>query len=85
MTTIDVIMKAFQNEESLNFEGIFSFLEKEFKPLWEQEATTKNITYENLLVKKRGEVYKLLTIHGDFVKLKENKWTTYKLKMENSL
>lgn len=85
MTTINLIENSFKNEDILDFKEIFKVLENEFRPSWELEASKKEISYEDLLTKKRGEIYKLLTIHGDFVKLKDNKWTTYKAKIENSL
>lgn len=81
MKSILSVIKKFMLEdknqgESFSFDTLFEQVEKALSPEW---AKRNDIDFDEIILKKKGETYKLLTIDGSFIrnddgsfKLKEN-------------
>ena len=69
---IDFMTKTKRND--LTFDEIFNQVEKELSAEWAKDTTQD---FDDIILNKKGETYKLLTIDGDFVR---NDDGTFKLK-----
>lgn len=69
---IDFMKKTKRND--LTFDEIFNQVEKELSGEWAKDTTQD---FDDIILNKKGETYKLLTIDGDFVR---NDDGTFKLK-----
>lgn len=70
MKSILSIIKDFMKKEgnvgvSFTFDQIFEQVEKALSPEW---AKNKNIDFDEMVLNKKGETYKLLTIDGSFIR-----------------
>ena len=74
LSMIDIAKEAIGNS-SKTFDEIFSTVSKKLLNNWKLEAS-KNISENELLEKKRGEFYKLLTIDSRFFRNNDGTWTT---------
>lgn len=80
MKTILDIIKNYMNKskrDDFTFDEIFEQVEKELSGEW---AKSINKDFDDILIDKKGETYKLLTIDGGFVR---NEDGTFKLKNHN--
>ncbi|WP_027333980.1 DNA-directed RNA polymerase subunit delta [Mycoplasma elephantis] len=73
-TMVDVAIEYLNSHGQDNFENIFTAVKKEFQEKWQNEAKKNNLTMEEILVKKTGEFYKLLTVYAKFTHLGNNEW-----------
>ena len=73
LSMIDIAKEAIGNS-SKTFDEIFSTVSKKLLNNWKLEAG-ENISENELLEKKRGEFYKLLTIDSRFFRNNDGTWT----------
>ncbi|MEE3928069.1 hypothetical protein V2E24_00565 [Mycoplasmopsis ciconiae] len=76
-TMLDVALSVVNNKESdaYEFEDIFENVENELMDRWNQELVNDKLTYAKLRVKKMGELYRLLTVDGRFVRNNDGTWS----------
>ncbi|UWD34251.1 DNA-directed RNA polymerase subunit delta [Mesomycoplasma molare] len=80
MKTMIVLAKEIlEKEREMEFEKIFSHIQEKLQEKWNVSlnANEEN-AIENLLVKKRGELYRLLTVDSNFKRLNDGRWTLKK-------
>ncbi|QJG66949.1 hypothetical protein [Mycoplasma phocoenae] len=77
ITMLQTALDAFKKigKDSLPFESIFDFVWDFFEETWIQTYSDKKLTKEQIMQNKRGELYKLLTIDGNFQHLPNGNWT----------
>lgn len=75
-TTLSVIKEYMikNKREDYTFDEIFECIEKQLSPEWAKD-TSRDL--DDIILNKKGEVYKLLTIEGDFIR---NEDGTFKLR-----
>lgn len=79
MKTILSVIKEFMLKDknkgdSFSFDTLFDQVEKELSHEWAKQT---DIDFDDMLLKKKGETYKLLTIDGSFIR---NDDGTFKLR-----
>lgn len=79
MKTILSVIKDFMSQtknkdNSFSFDELFEQVEKNLSPEWAKQS---EIDFDDMISKKKGETYKLLTIDGSFVR---NDDGTFKLR-----
>ncbi|AZZ65435.1 hypothetical protein DMC14_001360 [Metamycoplasma phocicerebrale] len=74
-TLLDIAEDVLKEKESLDFATLFNKIKEVLFNRWRME-TNFSITDEQLLTKKRGELYRLLTIDGRFFHNIDGTWTT---------
>lgn len=77
MKTILSVIKNYMektNRDDLTFEEIFEQVEKELSAEW---AKNTSFDFDDIIINKKGETYKLLTVDGNFIR---NEDGTFKLK-----
>ena len=77
MKTILSVIKEFMNKskrDDYTFDEIFEQVEKQLSIEW---AKDNSQDFDEIIINKKGETYKLLTIDGDFIR---NEDGTFKLK-----
>lgn len=77
MKTILSVIKSYMQKnkrDDYTFDEIFNQVEKELSAEW-AKSTTQD--FDDIILNKKGETYKLLTIDGDFIR---NEDGTFKLK-----
>ncbi|WP_434337029.1 DNA-directed RNA polymerase subunit delta [Mesomycoplasma conjunctivae] len=74
-TIISVAKEFLSNKSEATFEEIFKQVQIRLMSKWEKELKGKYKNAEQILIYKRGELYKLLTIDGNFIPLGDNVWT----------
>lgn len=72
-TIISIAIEFLKKHREAAFNEIFLEIQKRLMPKWERQLP--NESAEQILIRKRGELYKLLTIDGSFTPLGENIWT----------
>ncbi|QJR43932.1 DNA-directed RNA polymerase subunit delta [Mycoplasma miroungirhinis] len=74
-TMLTISIKAFldNKKEELDFETIFQYVKKHFMEKWTIENNDL-LSEDKLLEKKRGELYKLLTVDRQFNRLADGRW-----------
>ncbi len=72
-TMIKIAYEALQNKEKMTLKQIMTAVSKELKPTWKTERP--NLSVEEITNIKLGELHKLLTISGLFLRLKDSSWT----------
>ncbi|MBU4691296.1 DNA-directed RNA polymerase subunit delta [Mycoplasma zalophi] len=74
-TMLTVSIKAFSDnkKEELSFETIFQYVKNRFIEKWTLENNGV-LSEDKLLEKKRGELYKLLTVDKTFNRLADGNW-----------
>ncbi|APJ38189.1 DNA-directed RNA polymerase subunit delta [Mycoplasmopsis pullorum] len=71
---IDVVVNGTQ--KSYKFDTIFDEIERQLKDYWEENLVTEQQSYEKLRVKKIGELYRLLTVDGRFIRNNDETWSS---------
>ncbi|AJR11897.1 Uncharacterised protein [Mesomycoplasma dispar] len=71
-TIISIAVNFLKNREQAHFSDIFLEVQTSLMAKWENQLP--NLSTEKILTLKRGELYKLLTIDGNFVALGDNNW-----------
>lgn len=73
MTVVQIAREYLEKEGNSYFEDIFQAVKNELLFKWKE--VLPHIPEEDLIIKKRGELYKILTITAQFYFFKEeNKW-----------
>ncbi|AHH45115.1 DNA-directed RNA polymerase subunit delta [Mesomycoplasma bovoculi] len=72
-TIISIAIDFLKKYKEATFDEIFIEIQKRLMPKWEKQLP--NESAEQILVRKRGELYKLLTIDGSFTPLGDNLWS----------
>ncbi len=72
-TILDIAYEELTKKEKMTLKQLFDVVSKELKPRWKQEQPS--LTVPELEKLKLGEMYKLLTIAGKFLRLKDGSWT----------
>ncbi|AAV27356.1 hypothetical protein mhp013 [Mesomycoplasma hyopneumoniae 232] len=72
-TIISIAIDFLKNRESAHFSDIFLEVQTSLMSKWENQLP--NLSTDKILTLKRGELYKLLSIDGNFVPLGDNYWT----------
>ncbi|WGI36633.1 DNA-directed RNA polymerase subunit delta [Mesomycoplasma lagogenitalium] len=76
-TMINLAKEILNNTKDLEFEEIFLYVKEHLYERWVKDLPKLSDEEEkNLLTKKRGELYKLLTVDSNFKRLNDGKWTT---------
>ncbi|MGL4343034.1 MAG: DNA-directed RNA polymerase subunit delta [Metamycoplasmataceae bacterium] len=70
----DVIHK--REGEEISFEEIYEQVEMHLMDKWKIQF--QNSTLDEIKETKKGEVYKILTVEGSFLRTPEGKWTLRK-------
>lgn len=71
-TLITSAIDALKRNSELSFDDLFNMILKDFLPKWKEELP--NLTFEGILIRKKGELYKLLTVDGHFMMVGNNIW-----------
>ncbi|AIU33820.1 DNA-directed RNA polymerase subunit delta [Metamycoplasma hominis] len=79
---VDIAKEILDRHDALDFETLFNYVKDELLERWKEELTS-SISDEELLIKKRGELYKLLTIDGRFFKKVNGLWTSKRPEFKN--
>ncbi|WP_373436250.1 DNA-directed RNA polymerase subunit delta [Metamycoplasma equirhinis] len=74
-TLVDVAKEILDTKEAMNFQDIFANVKSQLFDRWRAE-TSNNVSDDELLEKKRGELYRLLTIDGRFFHKENGEWTS---------
>ncbi|MDJ1646548.1 DNA-directed RNA polymerase subunit delta [Mycoplasma phocimorsus] len=74
-TMLSITKEFLQGKNSVDFKEIFNEVELELRDKWTLEATEKNISYEEICIKKTGELYKIMTVDKSFKYEKGNTWS----------
>ena len=82
ITMADVAKKILGNSKGMQFSEIFEETKKILYATWRAESS-EEISDEDLLVKKQGEMYKLFTIDGRFFRNSDGTWTAIRPKIIN--
>ncbi|MCP4336938.1 MAG: DNA-directed RNA polymerase subunit delta [Mycoplasma sp.] len=72
-TMLKIAYKVLKEKEKMTLKQIMSAVEKELKPIWKTERP--EMLVDDILKIKIGELHKLLTIDGKFLRLKDSSWT----------
>ncbi|MBN3534928.1 DNA-directed RNA polymerase subunit delta [Mycoplasma procyoni] len=76
-TMIQLAIDSLENGKQLQFEEIFDYVKANLYDKWISQYS--NISEEEeyeMLTRKRGELYKLLTVDSHFRRLNDGSWTT---------
>ncbi|MBG0730507.1 DNA-directed RNA polymerase subunit delta [Mycoplasma sp. 'Moose RK'] len=71
-TIISIAVEFLKTRENAHFNDIFLEVQTQLMSKWETQLPKSSP--EKILTLKRGELYKLLTIDGNFVALGDNTW-----------
>lgn len=74
-TMLSITKEFLQDRSGVDFNEIFEEVELLLRDKWTQEAINKNISYEEMCVKKTGELYKIMTVDKSFKYEKGNTWS----------
>ncbi len=72
-TMLDISYEILRETEKQTLKQIYAVVAKELKPRWKEEQS--NLTVPEIKRIKLGELYKLLTLDGRFLRTKEGSWT----------
>ncbi|QZE12532.1 DNA-directed RNA polymerase subunit delta [Mycoplasma sp. Ms02] len=80
-TMLDIALSVVCEDATLSFEfdQIFEVVENNLKEHWNNTLVSENQSYDDLRVKKMGELYRLLTVDGRFVRDKDGLWSAREL------
>lgn len=81
-TLLDVAEEILKDKQSLDFYTLFNSIQEVLLERWRNEAI-ENTSDEQILLKKRGELYRLLTIDGKFFHNADGTWTTIRPDFKN--
>ncbi|WP_215772399.1 DNA-directed RNA polymerase subunit delta [Mesomycoplasma hyorhinis] len=71
-TLITAAIEALKLNSQLSFNDLFNSILKDFLPKWKEELP--NLSFDEILIRKKGELYKLLTVDGNFTMVGDNVW-----------
>lgn len=71
-TLITAAIEALKLNSQLSFNDLFNSILKDFLPKWKEELP--NLSFDEILIRKKGELYKLLTVDGNFTMAGDNVW-----------
>ncbi|ENY53968.1 DNA-directed RNA polymerase subunit delta [Metamycoplasma alkalescens] len=74
-TLLDVVEEILDGKDNMEFAKLFDMTQKILFPRWRNE-TDPNISDDAILLRKRGELYRLLTVDGRFFHNIDGTWTT---------
>ncbi|ADE19754.1 DNA-directed RNA polymerase subunit delta [Mycoplasma crocodyli] len=61
-------------DQDYEFDQIFNHVEENLKSSWEANFVSDRNNYEQVRTKKLGELYRLLTVDGSFIRTHEGLW-----------
>lgn len=74
-TMVDIAFEFLKTREKANFADIFDVIETNFQLKWQEESENNKVDYEDIQIRKRGELYKLLTVDARFKYEQNNNWS----------
>ncbi|MBN4089289.1 hypothetical protein OF364_01420 [Mycoplasma enhydrae] len=74
-TLLNIAEDILRGRKSIEFNALFDEIKEILFERWRNE-TDPNVNDEQLLLKKRGELYRLLTVDGKFFHNADGTWTT---------
>ncbi len=72
-TMLDISYEVLAQTDKQTLKQIYTAVAKELKPRWKEEQS--NLSVPEIETNKLGELYKLLTVDGRFLRTKEGSWT----------
>ncbi|CAM9147056.1 DNA-directed RNA polymerase subunit delta [Mycoplasma marinum] len=72
-TMLDIAYESLQDVEKQTLKQLYAIVAKELKPRWKEEQS--HLSVPEIEKSKLGELYKLLTVDGRFLRTKEGSWT----------
>ncbi|WP_045433933.1 DNA-directed RNA polymerase subunit delta [Metamycoplasma canadense] len=81
-TLLDVAEENLKNNQNLDFSELFNSIKEILFERWRSE-TSETVSDEEILIRKRGELYRLLTIDGKFFRNVDGSWTTIRPDFKN--
>ncbi len=73
LSMVEIAYNALKEKEKMTLKQIMAVVEKELKPKWKAERP--KMLVDEIITIKIGELHKLLTINGQFLRLKDSSWT----------
>ncbi|MGX9358884.1 DNA-directed RNA polymerase subunit delta [Mycoplasma sp. 2575] len=81
-TLLDITEEILNEKQNLDFYNLFNSIQKILLKRWRSESIDTS-TDEEILLKKRGELYRLLTVDGRFFHNADGTWTTIRPDYKN--
>ncbi|TCG10646.1 DNA-directed RNA polymerase subunit delta [Mycoplasma todarodis] len=72
-TMLDITYEILSEVDKQTLKQIYAVVAKELKPRWKEEQS--HLSVPEIETNKLGELYKLLTVDGRFLRTKEGSWT----------
>lgn len=81
-TLLDVAEEILQKKQNLDFYTLFNSIQQVLFERWRNE-NDESVSDEQILLRKRGELYHLLTVDGRFFHNIDGTWTTIRPDFKN--
>ncbi|ENY69726.1 DNA-directed RNA polymerase subunit delta [Mycoplasmopsis arginini] len=81
-TLLDVAEEILQKKQNLDFYTLFNSIQQILFERWRNE-NDESVSDEQILLRKRGELYRLLTVDGRFFHNIDGTWTTIRPDFKN--